>query len=51
MYLEFVDTHASRIFLVTKCFNKLIGVLTYLHALFSFGLSILLAKIESLNQN
>ena len=54
MYSEFVDIYASCVFLVMKCFNKLVCVLTYLHALFSFlffGLSILLAKIESLNQN
>ena len=40
-------------FLVMKCLNKLVlvCVLTYLHALFSFGLSILPAKINSLNQN
>ena len=41
-------------FLVMKCFNKLVlvHVLTYyLHVLLSFGLSILLAKIESLSQN
>ena len=50
MYSKFVDIHVSHVFLVVKCFNKLVCVLTYLQALSFFWLKhFLLAKIESLN--